>query len=82
MSDDTPTDPARRRRPRQISRHDFDDLVDAVAERTGPHRAQPTSTPPAIRWLQKRWWQVSLWAAGIIAAHVLHEVIARLSWRP
>lgn len=79
MSDDDPLSP----RPKQKS---FEEIVaekvaHEIVEATGRHKAI-TSTPPAVREIQKWWLQVSLVAVLEAMGHVLHEWLAHaLHWR-
>lgn len=56
-----------------LSEDDIDAIADRVVEATGRHKAL-TSTPPAIRWVQKWWWQVSI---AFVGDHILHEIVAQ-----
>ena len=79
--DITPVD-GRRPRPRSLSQHDIEEIADAVAERAGSHQlARPTSTPPAIRWLQKAWWKLTLWALVVVAGAKLVSMIDHITWK-
>jgi hypothetical protein len=68
-------DPYRDRTP---SAHEI--AQEVAAELSGGWPAHETS-PPWERWLQKKWWRVTLWALGIAVVQVIHELIARVTWR-
>lgn len=56
------------------SAHDI--AKEVASELSGAYRPIST-TPPAIRWLQKWWWKISLGVAAEGLTHLLHELIVR-----